>query len=120
MAEKVITLISNEKPFPDLGVGGISNSLLKNGEHRIIKCSNCGKSLCDIWITQPDLDVHSEIVASCDYCKDKSFIEEVDGKFHIGITDDSSVVNVDYDFIDGPAEQTGIYQKLKITTKRLK
>lgn len=106
--------------FPELGPGGISNSHLTDGRHNLIPCSNCGKLLCDVWVTQPSLDVHSEIVADCDYCKDKSFVTNIDGKFHLGITEDSSVVDVKYDFVDGPAGNTGIYQKLRILTKRIK
>lgn len=107
-------------PLHNLGNGGLENTDLVNGKHIILSCSRCRKKLCDLWLTQPDLDVHSKVIAYCDYCGDRSFEQEVHGKFHVGLTDDSGLVNVEHDFIDGPNDSTGIYQKMRVKTKRLK
>jgi hypothetical protein len=107
-------------PIHNLGPGGISNSDLVDGEHIIVRCSKCNKSLCDLWMTQPNLDVYTKLTATCDYCGDKSYEKSVKGKFHLGITEDSAISDAKYEFIDGPAESSGIYQKVKLITKRLK
>lgn len=107
-------------PLHNLGNGGIANSQFKNGSHVILDCAKCRKKLCDLWITQPQLDVHSKIIAHCDYCGDKSFEREIHGKFHTGITDDSNIVDIQHSFIDGPNDSTGIYQKMVVKTKRNK
>lgn len=106
-------------PLHNLGNGGLANTELKNGAHVILDCAKCNKKLCDIWITQPNLDVNSKVLAQCDYCGDRSFEKEIRGKFHIGITDDSTIVDINHDFIDGP-NPTGIYQKMRVITKRSK
>jgi len=108
-------------PLHNLGPGGISNSNYVDGKHLIVSCSRCRKALCDIWLTQPELEVYSKVVALCDYCGGRSYEQDVHGKFHLGITDDSTLVDIQHDFLDGPSpESTGIYQKMTIKTKRTK
>ena len=113
-------IVVDLSPLDKLGDGGLANSELTNGEHVIIKCSRCRKKLCDVWRTQPLLDVHSKIVVDCDYCGDRSYEHDIRGKFHLGVTDDSGLSDIKNEFIDGPSGSTGIYQKIKIATKRLK
>lgn len=105
-------------PLHNLGAGGISNTDLVDGKHIFLSCSICRKNLCDIWLTQPQLDIHTKIIAHCDYCKGRSHEQEIDGKFHLGPTDDSNLIDVKHDFIDGPSESTGIYQRMNVYTKR--
>ncbi len=107
-------------PLHSLGEGGLPGTELKNGDHTIITCSKCRKKLCDVWLTQPDLDVHTKLIAQCDYCGDRSFEKEVHGKFHLGITDDSGLSDIKTEFIDGPNNATGIYQRWRVFTKRLR
>jgi hypothetical protein len=57
---------------------------IKDAGHIILKCSNCGKELVDIWITHPDMSVLTTIVAQCCFCGDKSFSKKIDGIFHVG------------------------------------
>lgn len=84
--------------FPDFGEGGTEYSRLTNGRHNIVKCSNCGAKLCDAWVTEPDVDIHFNIVAHCCVCGDKSFVTPIDGKFHLGIvTDNIHIVNTSID-----------------------
>src|SRR5688572_29820531 len=95
-------------PLHNLGVGGLANTELTDGSHIILQCSKCRKKLCDLWVVQPKLDIHTKVVAQCDYCGDRSFEKEIHGKFQTGTTDDSNIVDVKHTFIDGP--NSGIYQ----------
>jgi hypothetical protein len=61
--------------------------MLDGGKH-LLKCSACNKDLVEIWITKKELDVRFKIRAECAYCGDYSFSVEVEGGFHLGITDD--------------------------------
>jgi len=61
--------------------------MLDGGKH-LLKCSACDKELVEIWITKKELDVRFKIRAECPYCGDYSFAVEVEGGFHLGITDD--------------------------------
>lgn len=79
-----------EEIYAKQGEGAI-NSYLTDGKHEIVHCSNCGKHLVDVWITQPDFEMTSEIVAECPYCGDKSFPKKVEGSFHLGHTDDTTI-----------------------------
>lgn len=105
-------------PLHNLGNGGISNSQLVDGKHNIVKCSVCRKSLCDIWVTQPSLKVYTKLVAHCGYCGDKSFEVEIQGKFQTGETDDSGLLDVKHEFQDAPKGGDGIYQRMKVLTKK--
>ena len=104
----------------ELGNGGLANTEFTDGKHIVLDCSKCGKKLADLWITQPDLDVHTKVVAECNYCGDRSYEKEIHGKFHTGITTDSALADIKHEFVDGGSKGTGIYQKMRILTKRLK
>jgi hypothetical protein len=112
-------IVIDLSPLHNLENGGVANTDLTDGKHVFITCSSCRKKLCDIWITQPQLEVHTKIIATCDYCGDKSYETDIDGKFHVGITDDSNIDDVQQTFLNGPVDG-GIYQKMKILTKRAK
>lgn len=105
-------------PLHNLPEGGLYSTELVDGKHVHLKCSRCNKSLCDVWITQPNLKLKTKIVAYCDYCNDRSYEHEIDGKFHIGGTDDSGLVDIKHEFIDNASEV--VFQKMSIKTKRLK
>lgn len=64
---------------------------LVNGGHTILKCSNCGKGLIDIFHTQPDaIDPRTnkpfewKAQAICCYCGDHSYVTDIKGKFYLG------------------------------------
>ena len=57
---------------------------IKDDGHVILSCSNCRKDLVDIWLTHHDMPVKTTIIATCGYCGDKSFSQEIAGIFHIG------------------------------------
>lgn len=65
---------------------------IKDGGHEIIKCSGCGKSLVDIWITRPLEDFSEKFIADCPYCGDRSFVVTIEGGFHIGGFMDKTVI----------------------------
>jgi predicted RNA-binding Zn-ribbon protein involved in translation (DUF1610 family) len=83
-----------DKLYAEQGDGAIA-SYLEDGEHVIIQCSNCRKTLADVWITQPDFELKSEIVAHCPFCGDKSFKTTVQGAFHLGHTDKTTIDHVE-------------------------
>lgn len=66
------------------------SSILKDGGHVILTCSNCNKQLVDLFIVKPDAkrddgtDIIWKCQAECCYCSDKSFITEVKGIFRPG------------------------------------
>lgn len=64
---------------------------IEDGGHIIIVCSNCRKSLVDIWLTHQEMPVISTIIAHCGYCGDKSFEQEIAGIFHLGPVDGVSI-----------------------------
>lgn len=101
----------------NLGEGGLPNSHLTNGKHNIIKCNSCNKRLCDAWVTQPNENIKSIIKAHCDYCEGTSKNVEVLGKFHLGHTDQSNMINVQYED-QTPSDSKIIYQKIEVFTKR--
>jgi len=57
---------------------------LKDGGHKMIKCSACQAPLNDIWITRPDKKYEWKIVSECPHCDDTSFVVVVQGQFHLG------------------------------------
>tara|TARA_Y100000310_G_scaffold210395_1_gene211014 strand:- start:331 stop:660 length:330 start_codon:yes stop_codon:yes gene_type:complete len=61
---------------------------MSDGGKHLLKCSACDKELVEIWITKKELDVRFKLRAECAYCGDYSFPVEVEGGFHLGITDD--------------------------------
>lgn len=62
----------------------MSEAKIKDGGHKIIKCSGCNKPLIDVWITRPDFDFQAKIRAKCCYCSDSSYLTDIKGIFHIG------------------------------------
>lgn len=87
-----------DKIYEKQGEGKIA-SHLTDGEHVYFDCSNCGKKLAEVWITQPNFNLTSHIVVECVYCGDKSFKKEVKGAFHIGHTDKTTIDDIDYGLI---------------------
>jgi len=73
--------------------------MLDGGTH-VLKCSACDKQLVEIWITKKELDVRFKLRAKCAYCNDYSFPVEVEGGFHLGITDDCLIDGYDTEEID--------------------
>ncbi len=65
---------------------------LVDGGHNILKCSNCGKSLVDVWVTTKS-EVRTTFRANCPFCGDKSFSQEVKGLCHIGCMEDTIIEN---------------------------
>lgn len=57
---------------------------LKDGGHVYLKCSSCLAVLMDIWVTRPHEKEIWKVRASCPFCGDKSFVEEIKGGFHQG------------------------------------
>ena len=74
-------------------------SMLDGGKHAL-NCSACNKQLVEIWITKKELDVRFRMRAQCPYCDDYSFSVEVDGGFHLGVTDDCTIVEYISEEID--------------------
>ncbi len=94
---------------------------LKDAGHFIIECSNCLKPLVDLWLTRPGerirykdgkeiktLNVVWKVQATCCYCGDHSFVQEIQGGFHSGPifesrgeNDDVKLHDVDDPIVDG-------------------
>lgn len=53
----------------------------QDGPHTILECSNCQKSLVDVWSVQPDQPFNWKVKAKCCYCGDTSFEKDVTGLF---------------------------------------
>lgn len=96
--------------------GGLVNSDLKDGEHIFVKCRKCNKKLADIWRTKPNAPVVSKITGKCDYCGDSSFPLHIEGRFHIGITDDCSHKDIIFDTVKNASNI--IEQNITILTVR--
>ena len=64
-----------------------------DGGDIFVKCSECGAPLAELWITRPEMKIRSEVTADCPHCGDKSFIVELEGKFHLGQTDFTAIVD---------------------------
>lgn len=106
-------------PLHNQGNGGLNNTELVDGKHVIVKCSNCGKELCDVWIIQPSFKMSSKVVAQCDFCGDKSYETAVDGKIQIGTVGDKiGIIDVRNNFTNG-TEDDRVYQKIVVKTKRI-
>lgn len=80
--------------YAEVGDGAI-NSHLTDGEHVAFNCSNCNKLLAKVWLTQPDFQMTSKIVANCPYCGDKSFEKAVEGAFHLEHTENTTIDHVE-------------------------
>ncbi len=87
---------------------------LKDGGHTYLKCSNCRKLLADLWVTNPSIKEKFKYRAKCPYCKDKSYIAEIEGGIaYAGIynqideDNDKKVTDVEhFEFVDGIVEFT--------------
>lgn len=105
--------------FPDLGPGGVDNPTITDGEHVILRCSNCNRKLVDVWITSPEEVVTSTVLAKCGYCGDKSFEKKIKGSFHIGATDESLILDTQFLDINMDSTRTIITsQKVLVTTTK--
>ena len=69
----------------------MQNSDVVDGEHVILQCSSCQENLVDIWITKPDVNIKMKMVASCGFCGDNSFSKIIEGSFHLGTTEKTSI-----------------------------
>jgi hypothetical protein len=114
MTDKVICI--TDFSALDTGDGGIPNSYLKDGDHNILRCHNCRIGLCDAWVTQPDLPLRSKVKAVCHKCGATSLEMKVNGKFHLGVTDDSNLVDIKYEYHDDPKDGV-IVQNILVITK---
>jgi len=66
-----------------------------DGGDVMVHCSNCEAPLAELWVTRPEMSIKTEVVAECPHCGDKSYIVELEGKFHLGHTDVTTVVNIE-------------------------
>jgi len=104
-------------PIHNLPNGGLLNTELDNGEHLIIRCRKCNKSLADLWITKPKAKIVSIVTAKCDYCGDQSFKTTVNGGFHTGVTEES--LHKDIIFNKSEVDENGcLNQEMTIITCR--
>ena len=67
-----------------------------DGDHIFISCEDCNSVLIDIWKTKPS-DRNTKIKVTCENegCGGESWIHEVDGDFHIGVTENSELKSID-------------------------
>ena len=88
---------------------------LVDGGHTILECSSCGRSLIDIFHTQPKaIDPRTgkpfewKMQAICCFCKDHSDVVEIKGKFKLGgygkIKEDDESQDIPETFPDGIEE----------------
>lgn len=53
-------------------------------EHVVLECRSCGAALVDIIRTVPEADCALSYQATCPWCGDCSFEEEIQGGVHVG------------------------------------
>ena len=92
------------------------NSPTTDGNHIILSCSNCNKSLLDIWLTKPDADISFKMTASCGFCGDKSWSQIIEGGFHLGITQDTKMSSIDQVYDDEDVKSGKVDAAYMITT----
>lgn len=85
-----------------------------DGGDVFVYCSECNAPLAELWITRPEMKIKSEVVAECPHCGDKSYITELQGKFHLGQTECTSIVNQELE-MDTLADGT-LLQKILLKT----
>ena len=90
------------------------DSGLEDGGKTILQCSSCGKPLIDIWVTQPNSKILSEIYAECPYCGDFSFTHQFEGKFCIGHMDDTVITDIEEQYCEVEGVDGVIRQKIKV------
>ena len=61
----------------------------------ILQCSNCDADLVNICITEPEVEVVTNVVAICAFCKDHSFIQEVVGRFRFAPADGVGINDIE-------------------------
>lgn len=76
----------------------LQSTSLDDGGHTIIECSNCGAELCDIWVVRPTTKLKSEIVATCCFCNDKSFVHHINGQFNLGHVKGCAIADTEMEF----------------------
>lgn len=62
----------------------MTKQALQDGGHTYLSCSDCQAWLYEIWITRPGEQSSWKVKATCPYCGDGSFVEEIKGGFHHG------------------------------------
>lgn len=93
---------------------------LENGKIIVIKCSNCKTPLAEIWRTRPNVQVKTEIVATCAMCGDKSYKIMVEGGFHFANVEGSPVTPTNTEPGKTGQDENGIIiTSLTITTGKL-
>ena len=91
---------------------------MADGGKCLLKCSACDKELVEIWITKKDLDVRFKMRAKCAYCNDYSFPVEVEGGFHLGITDECIIEEYVSEQMDSREEER-LTDSYLITTRKI-
>lgn len=95
------------------------NEPVEDGGTLIIKCSNCGTELVEIWKTRPNVQVKTKVVVLCDICGDKSFSKIINGGFHIGPAATGKVACKDMKYGETTTDDDNVLtQTLTITTVR--
>jgi predicted amino acid dehydrogenase len=61
-----------------------------DGMHSILKCSNCGMLLADIWLVK-DGPQFTKFRAQCAECGDHSEIHDAKGQVCVGVVEESAV-----------------------------
>jgi len=98
---------------------------LKDGGHKYLYCSACNEQLVDIWVTKPEENVKFKMRATCGYCDDKSFSEIVEGAFHLGVTERSTISRIesldsDEDVLNGNINGSYLIYTIKDTKESKK
>tara|TARA_Y100000310_G_scaffold303187_1_gene341287 strand:- start:486 stop:836 length:351 start_codon:yes stop_codon:yes gene_type:complete len=67
---------------------------VEDGKHVLLSCSNCKMDLIDIWITTPEAKIKFKMRAGCAFCGDTSFSQVIEGGFHLGITENTKISEI--------------------------
>jgi hypothetical protein len=54
---------------------------LTDGPKIYLTCANCRARLLEIWVVSPQEDSSFKVRATCPFCNDKSYIQEIKGGF---------------------------------------
>lgn len=97
----------------------IENSDIEDGGTIILECSKCNEPLVEIIIIRPDVDIKTDIRATCGMCGDKSFIREIKGQYCLGRVQNGCVKVADVDINEVNYDEDGsIYQQVLATTEK--
>ena len=67
-----------------------------DGDHVFISCPDCNSELVDIWKTKPsDRLTKVKVVCENKDCDGESWVYEIDGDFHVGCTENSTLMSFD-------------------------